>query len=53
VTFYVMVEDLQAHLDKAVSLGGTALVPPTAISGGGHFAMFADLEGNRIGIYTG
>jgi predicted enzyme related to lactoylglutathione lyase len=52
VTFYVMVEDLQAYLDKAMSLGGTVLVPPTAIpGGGGRFAMFADPEGNRIGIY--
>jgi predicted enzyme related to lactoylglutathione lyase len=52
VTFYVMVEDLQAYLDKAMSLGGTVLVPPTAIQGGGgRFAMFADPEGNRIGIY--
>jgi len=52
VTFYVMVEDLQAYLDRAVSLGGTALVPRTEIPGGGHFAMFADPEGNRIGIYS-
>lgn len=52
VTFYVMVEDLQTYLDRAVSLGGTALVPPTEIpGGGGNFAMFADLEGNRIGLY--
>jgi len=53
VTFYVMVEDLQAYLDRAVSLGGTTLVPPTAIpDGGGHIAMFADPEGNRIGLYS-
>ena len=52
VTFYVRVEDLQTYLDRAVSLGGTTLVPPTEIpGGGGHIAIFADLEGNRIGLY--
>jgi predicted enzyme related to lactoylglutathione lyase len=52
VTFYVMVDDLQAYLDKAVSLGGTVMFPPMEIpGGGGHIAMFADPEGHPIGLY--
>ncbi len=51
VTFYVMVDDLQAYLDKAVSLGGKALVPPSPIPGIGSFAMFADPDGVAIGLF--
>ena len=35
VTFYVMVDDLQAYLDKAVGLGGKAILPPMPIEGVG------------------
>ncbi|HLV81173.1 MAG TPA: VOC family protein [Chthonomonadaceae bacterium] len=53
VSFYVFVEDLQAYLDRAASLGGKTLVPPTPLpDGDGHIAMFADPEGNRIGLYS-
>jgi len=53
VTFYAFVDDLQSYLDKAVSMGATSLMPPTAIpGGGGYIAMFADPEGNRIGLYA-
>ena len=48
----VMVDDLQASLDKAVSLGGTALMQPTEIPGGfGSFAIFYDIAGNRISLF--
>jgi hypothetical protein len=53
VTFYVQVDDLQAYLDKAVSLGGKALVPPTPIPNIGSFAFFGDPEGNIIGLFKG
>ena len=51
VTFYVQVDDLQAYLTKAESLGGKILVPPSSIPGIGSFAMFTDIDGNAIGIY--
>ncbi len=52
VMFYVSVDDLQAYLDKAESLGGTTLVPPMPIpSGMGHFAVFQDPDGNVIGLH--
>lgn len=50
VTVYVRVEDLAASLQKAVALGGTALVEPTPIPGVGSFALFRDLDDNVIGL---
>lgn len=47
--FYVEVEDVQAYLDKAGTLGGKTLVPPVKIPTG-TFAWFADPEGNTIGL---
>ena len=47
----VMVDDLQGYFDKAVSLGGNALMPPRDITGGfGSMAIFYDIAGNRIAL---
>lgn len=51
IIFYVMVDDLQKYLDKAKSLGGQQIVPPTPIPEVGSFAIFADPDGNKIGIF--
>lgn len=48
----VAVDDLQAYLDKAVCLGGSALMQPSAIPGGfGSLAVFNDIAGNRISLF--
>jgi len=47
--FYVEVDDIQASLDKAASLGGKTLVPPVKIPTG-TFAWFSDPDGNIIGL---
>jgi predicted enzyme related to lactoylglutathione lyase len=47
--FYVDVEDVKASLDKAVELGGKALVGPINIPAG-TFAWFSDPDGNTIGL---
>ena len=40
------------NVDKAVSLGGSALMPPTEIPGGfGSIAIFYDIDGNRIALF--
>ena len=53
VSVYMRVDDLQASLDRAETLGGKALVPPTDLPDGyGRFAMFADPDGNTIGLWT-
>jgi uncharacterized protein len=51
VTFYVDVDDLQAYLDKAGTLGGKTLVPPVTIPGQGSFAWLADPDGNIVGLW--
>ena len=52
VMFYVSVDDIQASLDKAESLGGQTLVPPTEIPGGrGSIAVFQDPQDNVIGLH--
>ena len=53
VTVYVQVDDLQAYLDKAESLGGKTILPPTVIPDTVTLAMFTDPEGNIMGMVTG
>lgn len=53
VTFYVEVDDVQAYLDKAVSLGGTVVAPKMDVPDGPTIALFADPEGHVIGIAQG
>ncbi len=50
VTVYVDVDDLQATLDKAKSLGGEVVMPPMDVPGGPSIAQFKDMDGNIIGI---
>ena len=50
VTFYVQVDDIDARLQQAVELGATVIVPVTTIPGAVTFALFADPQGNRIGL---
>jgi hypothetical protein len=51
VTVYVQSDDLQASLDKAESLGGKKVMDPMDIEGGPSIAMFADPQGNVIGLF--
>lgn len=53
VTVYVQVDDLQAYRDKAESLGGKTILPPTVIPDTVTLAMFTDPEGNIMGTVTG
>jgi len=52
VAFYVQVDDLEASVKKAEELGATIIVPPTPIPNIGRFAMFNDLDGNMIGLWS-
>ncbi len=52
VTICIEVDDIQACLDKAESLGGKTIVPPTPVPGGmGHIGMFIDPAGNNVGLH--
>jgi uncharacterized protein len=53
VTVYVEVDDLEASLEQAKSLGATIAVEPMEIPGGGRIAMFADPEGHVVGMVSG
>ena len=50
VTFYIEVDDLQAYLDKAESLGGKTVLPVMEISGMVTLAMFSDPAGAVVGL---
>jgi predicted enzyme related to lactoylglutathione lyase len=51
VTFYVEVPDVEAALQKAESLGGTRLMGPDTVPGGGPtLGQFTDPEGHLIGV---
>lgn len=50
---YMRVDDLEAYLDRAERLGGQRLVPPTDLPGDfGKFAIFADPDGNAVGLWA-
>ncbi len=49
VTFYVGTSDVNASLARAKSLGGKVVIPRTELPGV-TMALFADPEGNRIGL---
>lgn len=48
-------EDLETALQKVIEKGGSIIIPITKIEaeGKGHFAVFADSEGNHVGLYKG
>lgn len=52
-SFYVEVDDLQAVLDKAESLGAKTVLPVTEIPGMAAFAMFDDPDGLLVGLVKG
>jgi predicted enzyme related to lactoylglutathione lyase len=52
-TFYVGVDDVQAALDKAESLGGCKMMGPMDLPMGGTIGLFTDPEGHVIGLHHG
>ncbi|MEJ5869358.1 VOC family protein [Pseudokineococcus sp. 5B2Z-1] len=49
--FYVGVDDVEAHLAKAIELGASVVVDvATRPDGGARVAQFADPEGNVVGL---
>ena len=52
VTFYVGVENVEASLSKAESLGGTRTMGPETVMGSMVLGMFEDPEGHTIGLFS-
>jgi predicted enzyme related to lactoylglutathione lyase len=44
--------DVAVELERAVQAGGKVLVPKKSIGQYGHTGVFADTEGNRIGVHS-
>ena len=53
VTFYVQTDDPQASLDKATSLGATVMMPVSKVTDDTTIALFADPDGNVVGLVKG
>jgi predicted enzyme related to lactoylglutathione lyase len=51
VTFYVLVDDVEAALAKAEGLGATRVMGPMDIPSG-QIGLFADPEGQQVGVMT-
>lgn len=51
ITNVIQVEDVDAHVPKIESAGGTIVVPKMAITGVGYCAYFKDPDGHIWGIY--
>jgi len=50
---YVYVEDIDAVLERIKELGGEIIQEKTAVEEGkSWFALFTDLDGNLLGLYT-
>jgi len=51
ILIYIQTDSIEASLADIEAAGGKTLVPKTEITGMGWFAIFADLTGNRVGLY--
>lgn len=49
-TFYVSTSKINDSLEKATKLGGKVVVPRTELPGGTILGLFADPEGNVVGL---
>lgn len=52
VVIYIEVDDIEAYLDKAETLGALKAHPRTEIPGHGWYAHFIDPFGNTMGLFT-
>jgi predicted enzyme related to lactoylglutathione lyase len=50
--FYIAVEDVEASLAKAESLGGSRVFGPMEVPEGPTIGHFADPEGNVVGLFA-
>ena len=50
-TFYLAVDDINAHVGKAQELGGSVRMPATQMPDGNWIAVVSDPDGNAIGFY--
>jgi predicted enzyme related to lactoylglutathione lyase len=51
VTVYLNSDNLQESLSKIEAAGGRTVMPPAEVPGEGSFALFADPDGNTLGLW--
>ncbi len=51
MTMYALVDDLEASMKKAESLGGKVMIPPQEVPGMGTFVWITDPEGTIFGLW--
>jgi len=51
ITIYIGVESVDEYVAKVQSLGGTIIMPKTAVPTMGYFAQLLDTEGNALAIW--
>ena len=52
IIIYILVDDINAMLEKAEKLGAKKVKEKTEIPNVGWFGLFTDLDGNTIGLFT-
>jgi predicted enzyme related to lactoylglutathione lyase len=52
IIIYILVDDINAMLEKALKLGAKKIKEKTEIPNTGWFGLFTDLDGNTIGLFT-
>jgi predicted enzyme related to lactoylglutathione lyase len=52
ITLYIEVEDIDATLKKIDECGGKTIKPKYEIPNVGFIAFFADVDGNRMGLWS-
>jgi len=52
IIIYILVDDINAMLEKAVKLSAKKIKEKTEIPNVGWFGLFTDLDGNTIGLFT-
>ncbi len=52
IIIYILVDDINAMLEKALKLGAKKVKEKTEIPNTGWYGLFTDLDGNTIGLFT-
>lgn len=53
VQLFVRVDDVAAHVAKAVALGATVVIPPQVLPGGDEMAVVVDPDGLPFAMFRG
>jgi predicted enzyme related to lactoylglutathione lyase len=51
MSFYILVDDLEAYRKKIVDAGGKIVVDQQEVPGMGWFSLFSDPDGRVMGIW--